>query len=114
MINIAKSISEIVNIGGREGVSQLCVSVIKIIIINNWNDELFSIDKYNIPKVLYVNNVKNLQHLYWFSDFLNLNFRIIEPKIDILLLFCIVNRIALENIVFFFVEMDSALKITIV
>ena len=103
--------------GGGGGVSQLSVSVIeiiKIIIINNWNNELFGIDKYNIPKVLYVNNVKNLQHLYWFSDFLNLNFQIIEPKIDILLLFCIVNRIALENIVFFFVEMDSALKITIV
>ena len=54
MINIAKSISEIVNIGGG-GVSFLSVSVIKIIIqiiiINNWNDELFGIDKYNIPKV---------------------------------------------------------------
>ena len=35
-------------------------------------------------------------------------------EIDILLLFCIVNRIALENIVFFLVEMDLALKITIV
>ena len=30
------------------------------IIINNWNDELFGIDRYNIPKVLHVNNVKNL------------------------------------------------------
>ena len=52
--------------------------------------------------------------MYWFSDFLYLNFRIIDPKIDILLLFCIVNKIALRNIVFFLVEMDSALKITLV
>ena len=63
-------------------------------------------DKYNIPKVLYVNKV------FRFSESLNQNFRINDLKIDILFLFCIVNRLALENIVFFLGEMDSALKIT--
>ena len=83
------------------------------IIINNWNDKLFGIDKYNIPKVLHV-YVQCQEFIAYISDFVNLNFRIIDPKIDILLLFCIVNRIALENNVFFLVEMDLALKITIV
>ena len=54
------------------------------------------------------------EFITFISVFLNLNFRIIDPKIDILLLFCIVNRTALENKVFFLVEMDLALKITIV
>ena len=51
---------------------------------------------------------------FGFRIFLNHSFWIIDPKIDILVLFCIVNRIALENNVFFLVEMDLALKITIV
>ena len=46
--------------------------------------------------------------------FFNLNCRIIDSKIDILLLFLMVNRIALENTVFFLVEMNLALKITAV
>ena len=49
------------------------------------------------------------EFITYFLDYLNLNFRIID-----VLLFCIVNRVALENNVFFLVEMDLTLKITMV